>query len=115
MAKHYIITNRPVRVKNGREQIDESNQAATTYNLRFGTAEIVKGRDGKPKAKVELIPDVPVHNNQFAELNYENVETEKTCPAQPNGSSHCTMTCPPVRKTTTRSSSFTDLIVAINV
>lgn len=33
MAKHYIITNRPVRVKNGSEQIDESNQAATNFEM----------------------------------------------------------------------------------
>jgi esterase/lipase superfamily enzyme len=80
MAKHYIITNRPVRVKNGREQIDESNQAATTYNLRFGTAEIVKGRDGKPKAKVEMIPDVPVQNNKFKELTYKNLDAKENLP-----------------------------------
>lgn len=36
MAKHEIITNRPVRVKNGVEQMDESNPAAT-HPLRFGT------------------------------------------------------------------------------
>ncbi|MBX2894837.1 MAG: alpha/beta hydrolase [Cyclobacteriaceae bacterium] len=80
MSKHYIITNRPVRVKNGQEQIDESNQAATTYNLRFGTAEIVKGRDGKPKAKVEIIPDVPLHNNKFKELTYKNLEATENLP-----------------------------------
>jgi esterase/lipase superfamily enzyme len=77
MSKHYIITNRPIRVKNGQEQIDESNQAATTYNLRFGTAEIVKVREGKPKVKVEMIPDVPVHNNQFKRLPYANLEAKE--------------------------------------
>jgi esterase/lipase superfamily enzyme len=82
MAKHYIITNRPIHVKNGREQIDETNQAATTYNLRFGTAEIVKGRNGKSKVKVEMIPDAPVVANKYEKIDYENLNTEEN----PSGS-----------------------------
>lgn len=76
MAKHYIITNRPVYVKNGREQIDDSNQALTTYNLRFGLAEIVKGRTGKNKVKVEMIPDI-VLNEKSTAISYESLDTEE--------------------------------------
>ncbi len=76
MAKHYIITNRPIHIKSGREQMDESNSAATTYNLRFGTAEIVKGTNGKPKAKVEMIPDLPIKDEKFHDVSYLKIDEE---------------------------------------
>ena len=69
--KNFIITNRPVIQRRGKEIIDTSDSTITTQNLRFATLDM-------ESLEVELLPDIPVNEEgQYLEVDYSNGNPEE--------------------------------------
>lgn len=66
--KNFIITNRPVITRRGKDVIDTSDSTITTQNLRFATLDM-------ETLEVEVLPDVPTDDQgQYLTVDYSKYD-----------------------------------------